>query len=147
MREGKHLVKQCSHYVETLNDLVKKMQGLRGEFTAQAKENLEAKLQTLLGSTGITLDSGRLMQEVAILIERTDIEEELVRLQEHLQHVKKLLNEKKETIGKKLDFYAQELLREVNTMGSKCSSAKITEIVVAAKNTIEQLREQIQNLE
>lgn len=147
LREGKQLIKQCLHYVDTLSELSKKMQSMRGEFTASAKENLESRLQTVLSSKAITLDSGRLMQEVAILIERTDIEEELVRLQEHIIHVKKLLQEKKESIGKKLDFYAQELLREVNTMGSKCSSAKITELVVTAKNTIEQLREQIQNLE
>lgn len=145
LREGKQLARQCLMYVDSLGELAQSIQSLRKDFVEISRQNLEEKIKTLLGSSA--LDPTRIMQEVAILAERADIEEELVRLQEHLQHVRKLLNEKKESVGKKLDFYAQELLREVNTMGSKCGSAKITELVVTAKNTIEQLREQIQNLE
>lgn len=147
LREGQQLAKQCLSYVESLNGESEKIQALRKDFVASAQENLEKKLNTILANVGGGVDSSRLLQEVAILIERSDIEEEVVRLTEHLSHVRKLLSDKKEAVGKKLDFYAQELLREVNTMGSKCASSKITQHIVTAKNTIEQLREQIQNLE
>jgi len=87
-----------------------------------------------------------LSQEVVIQVERSDINEELSRLKEHIRNYRSLLAAA-EPVGKKLDFYTQELLREVNTIGSKSSVSKLTQIVVQAKTLIERLREQVQNVE
>ncbi|RME17025.1 MAG: DUF1732 domain-containing protein, partial [Bdellovibrio sp.] len=80
------------------------------------------------------------------LLERSDISEEITRLKEHIRHVQELLKQP-ERVGKKLDFYFQELLREVNTIGSKSQFVDLTVLVVEAKDIIEKLREQVQNVE
>ncbi len=95
---------------------------------------------------GNELDMTRLTQEIVIQLERADINEELSRLQEHIKNYRQLIMSK-EAEGKKLDFYTQELLREVNTIGSKSQVAKITSAVVEAKTLIERLREQVQNVQ
>ena len=86
-------------------------------------------------------------EAVSLLLEKSDIQEELVRLTEHLNRFKALLDNQEKALGKKLDFYAQELLREVNTIGSKSSCAKLTHKVVESKALIESIREQLQNIE
>jgi uncharacterized protein (TIGR00255 family) len=83
---------------------------------------------------------------VVIQIEKSDINEELIRLKEHIQNYRQIIGSNNAQ-GKKLDFYTQELLREVNTIGSKSSVSKLTQIVVEAKTLIERLREQVQNVE
>ena len=92
------------------------------------------------------MDSARLSQEVVIQLEKSDINEELARLKEHIKNYRHLFSATGAQ-GKKLDFYTQELLREVNTIGSKSSVSKLTQIVVQAKTLIERLREQVQNIE
>ena len=92
------------------------------------------------------MDQQRLMQEIVLQLEKSDINEELQRLQEHIKNYKKLLVSASSE-GKKMDFYTQELLREVNTIGSKSQVAKLTQAVVEAKTMIERLREQVQNIE
>lgn len=92
------------------------------------------------------LDSTRLAQEASVLIEKSDINEEIIRLKEHISNCRSLLT-KKGRIGKKLEFYSQELLREVNTIGSKSQIVELTSSVVNAKTIIEQIREQVQNIE
>lgn len=92
------------------------------------------------------IDEQRLAQEVVIYIDKSDISEEIQRLGAHIEAIKKLLNQPG-SIGKKLDFYAQELLREVNTIGSKSSNAGLTQVVVDAKAIVEKYREQVQNVE
>lgn len=143
-REGDFLRKTCVDHINSLTATVKELQALRKTYIEGAQPKIEERLKKLLA--GVDTDENRIVQEVAHLVDRTDIEEEIHRLQEHVGHVLKLLGAK-DTGGKKLDFYAQELIREINTIGSKSQSAKITETVVKAKNTIEQLREQIQNIE
>jgi len=143
-REGEFLRKTCQEHVNMLASVVKELQGLRKNFVESAQPKITERLKKLAAE--IKLDDNRLVQEVAHLLDKTDIEEEIHRFQEHVCHVNKLLSQG-ETNGKKLDFYAQELLREINTIGSKSQSAKITENIVKAKNAIEQLREQIQNIE
>lgn len=92
------------------------------------------------------LDSARLAQEASVLVEKSDINEEIIRLKEHISNCKKLLSAKGR-LGKKLEFYSQELLREVNTIGSKSQIVELTSSVVNAKTIIEQIREQVQNIE
>lgn len=144
-REGKSLRSICLQHLKDLSEQLKNFKTLRTQFMAEAPEKIKEKLTKILQGQ-LQVEPARLMQEVAILADRSDIEEELNRLAEHIKNVEQLFDGDG-TNGKKLDFYAQELLREVNTIGSKSSSAKIVETVVTAKNLIEQLREQIQNIE
>ena len=92
------------------------------------------------------MDAQRISQEIVIQLEKADINEEITRLAEHLKNFEKII-EAQVVEGKKLDFYTQELLREVNTIGSKSQVAGITEAVVESKTLIERIREQVQNIE
>jgi len=105
-------------------------------------------MQELIGSRG---DPDRILQEAALLAERSDIQEEIVRLDTHIRHFFSLLDQEGE-IGKKLDFLAQEMNREANTLLSKTSGVagealRITELGLAMKSEIEKIREQVQNVE
>jgi uncharacterized protein (TIGR00255 family) len=111
-------------------------------------ERLQSRIQELIGTT---VDKERVLQEVALLVDRSDIQEEIVRLENHVQHFLGLLDEGGE-VGKKLDFLLQEMNRESNTLLSKTSglageALKITEAGLAMKAEIEKSREQVQNLE
>jgi uncharacterized protein (TIGR00255 family) len=111
-------------------------------------ERLRSRMQELIGSQ---VEPERLLQEAALLVDRSDIQEELVRLQTHIKHFLSLLDEKGE-VGKKLDFLLQEMNREANTLLSKTSglagdALKITEMGLVMKSEIEKSREQVQNVE
>ncbi len=108
------------------------------------KERVTILLQGLL--QGVELDQSRLLQEVATLAQRGDITEELVRLQSHLGALGELLRAT-DPAGKRFDFLLQEVQREVNTIGSKADDAAIRHLVVSAKEEVEKLREQVQNVE
>ncbi len=143
-KEGQFLKKVGLEYMQDLTKFRDQLLKLREQLIAEAALKMQDRIAKIMGK--IELDPQRVLQEVAHLVERSDIEEELQRFGEHIKYVVLLFKEAAAQ-GKKLDFYAQELLREINTIGSKSQSAKITEIVVGTKNTIEQLREQIQNIE
>lgn len=146
VREGRALNSVCLNQIRELEKLQKKLFLLRDKFRSDAHGRFQEKLKKTLSSSQLVLDEGRVVQEVAMILERTDVEEELTRLLEHVRNVEKLLKTQG-SVGKKLDFYAQELLREVNTIGSKSQYATITETVVSLKSMIEQFREQVQNIE
>jgi uncharacterized protein (TIGR00255 family) len=117
----------------------------------RAPERLAAELGRLRQSVaeltrGVHVDEQRLAIEVALLADRVDISEELVRFRTHLAAVRSALAGS-EAVGKQLGFLAQELLREVNTMGSKANDAAITQAVIAMKSELERFREQLENLE
>ncbi len=105
---------------------------------------LKERLEKLLGT--IELDQMRLAQEVALLADKTDVTEELVRLKSHIAQFKALL-QSAEPVGRKLDFLIQEFLREVNTVASKINDAGIAHKTVALKSELEKMREQVQNIE
>jgi uncharacterized protein (TIGR00255 family) len=105
---------------------------------------LRERIQALLGET--VIDEGRIATEVAIWAEKTDITEELARLRAHLDQLALLLREGG-MVGRTLDFLIQEMNREVNTVGSKADDLEISQAVIAAKSTLEKLREQAQNIE
>ena len=111
-------------------------------------DKLKTRMQELIGSQ---VDPERLLQEAALLVDRSDIQEELVRLDTHVKHFLGLLEQGGE-VGKKLDFLLQEMNREANTLLSKTSglagdALKITEMGLAIKTEIEKAREQVQNIE
>lgn len=144
VREGKALRSDLEKLLMALEKQIKVISGLREEANEQLQEKFEQKIRARL--KGNELDPVRLSQEIVIQLEKADINEELSRLNEHIKNYRQLV-QSQETEGKKLDFYTQELLREVNTIGSKSQVAKITQAVVEAKTLIERLREQVQNVQ
>ena len=122
-----------------------------GTIAQRAPERLKAEHQRLKQAvadlaTGVQVDEQRLALEVALLADKVDITEELVRFRTHLAACRQALGSG-EAVGKQLGFLAQELLREVNTMGSKANDAGITQAVIAMKGELEKFREQLENLE
>jgi len=148
IREGGALKKDLSKNLTALQKHVLKISKLRDDANKYLQEKFEAKIKSRLPKelAGQSVDPQRISQEIVIQLEKADINEELIRLTEHLKNFEKLI-ENSVVEGKKLDFYTQELLREVNTIGSKSQVAGITESVVEAKTLIERIREQVQNIE
>lgn len=148
-REGQALKKDLIKNLKDLQKYVLKISKLRDEANKMLQERFETKIRARLakdvaGATAV--DSQRISQEIVIQLEKADINEEITRLAEHLKNFEKII-EAPVVEGKKLDFYTQELLREVNTIGSKSQVAGITEAVVESKTLIERIREQVQNIE
>ncbi|MBT8334259.1 MAG: DUF1732 domain-containing protein, partial [Deltaproteobacteria bacterium] len=110
----------------------------------QRQELLKERLEKLLGT--VNLDPMRLAQEVALLADKTDVTEEMVRLKSHISQFESLLDSS-DQVGRKLDFLIQEFLREVNTLASKISDGPIAHKTVELKSELEKMREQVQNIE
>jgi len=110
----------------------------------QREQMLQERLEKLLGN--VQLDPARLAQEVALMADKTDVTEEIVRLRSHIQQFKLFLTEEN-GVGRKLDFLIQEFLREVNTLASKINDATIAHLTVELKSELEKMREQVQNIE
>jgi len=142
-REGKSLKKELLRLLADLQVQVQRMSKSRDAAMASAQQRLKNKMATLKSEE---LDSSRLALETALWMDKMDINEEIVRLREHVEATRALIASG-ESRGKKLDFFCQELLREVNTIGSKSQLAALTQIVIDAKTKIEQFREQVQNVE
>lgn len=141
--EGKGIQKVLSDYREKVQLLVTELASFVTEYEADFQRRYQAKLEEYLGDT---VDQDRLLTELAILLERGDIHEELDRLSIHLEKLAQLL-QTPDPVGRELDFLLQEMNREVNTIGSKSSPIKIKDIVVQLKTILEKIREQIQNVE
>lgn len=144
LREGKSIRRDLEKLLQQLDKQVSLITSLREEANVQLQEKYEQKIRSRL--KGNEIDTTRLSQEIVIQLEKADINEELSRLAEHIKNYRQLIGSQSAE-GKKLDFYTQELLREVNTIGSKSQVAKITQAVVEAKTLIERLREQVQNVQ
>ena len=145
--EGDGMEKEMRRRLVNLEQATEEVSRLRSAVTRAVMEKVQTKMQELLEN----FDQDRIVQEAAILAERSDIQEELVRLQTHIEHFRKLLDQGGE-VGKKLDFLLQELNREANTLLSKTSGItgeglRITELGLQMKSEIEKCREQVQNLE
>lgn len=143
-REGAFLKKDLERTLKLLDKTVNQVQSLRAHADTELQQKFELRMRSRL--KGIEIDPQRLSQEVLIQLEKADVNEEIVRLSEHIKNVQKLLSSS-EAEGKKLDFYIQELHREMNTIGSKSQVSSITQAVVEGKTIIERLREQVQNIE
>jgi len=142
--EGGALRSSLKERLTTLHEVQKQLSDRRGQVVAGMQSDLRARLERLLD--GVDIDPQRLAQEAAVLVDRADIQEELDRLDAHLAHFSASMEESG-AIGKRLDFIAQEISRELNTIGSKARDAELARIVVEGKSACEQLREQLQNVE
>ncbi len=148
IREAKALADDIKSNLLKLQNFISEGQKLREQINQELAKKFEDRLKNLSQNlaAGTVVDPARIAQEVIVQIDRSDINEEMSRLSEHVSAYLKLLVDNKSN-GKKMDFYAQELLREVNTIGSKSQVAKMTALVVDAKTLIERIREQVQNVE
>jgi uncharacterized protein (TIGR00255 family) len=147
-QEGRSIERELRERMDHLRAAVKVVQDHRRAMLQTYTERLQSRLQELLGASP---DRERVLQEAALLVDRSDIQEEIVRLENHVQHFLDLLDQQGE-VGKKLDFLLQEMNREANTLLSKTSglageALKITEAGLSMKAEIEKSREQVQNLE
>ncbi len=143
-REGERLKNDILTKLDYIEETVAKIELRSPEVTCEYRDKLYQKLSDILQDKNI--DEARILTEAAIFADKTAVDEETVRLKSHVQSFRELL-ELDEPIGKKLDFLVQEMNREVNTTGSKCSDLTITKMVVDLKSTVEKIREQIQNIE
>lgn len=142
--EGKALAEDVFQRVDRLEIINKRLADMVPGIIEDFRAKFHERLKKLL--SGVEYDRDRVFQEIALLIEKSDITEELTRTGNHLKQFKKILVNG-DTIGKRLDFLLQELNREVNTIASKAGDYRISEIVVEMKSEIEKIREQIQNIQ
>jgi len=143
-REGEALTAELRHRLELLERSAQQIGARAPERLVRERDRLRAAVAQLLD--GRSVDEERLAQELAFLADKLDITEELVRFRTHVAAVRGALASN-EPVGKQLGFLAQELGREVNTMGSKAGDAEIAQQVVAMKGELEKFREQLENLE
>jgi len=134
------LLKRLNIIKQKVDEISKLSTGLIDEYVVKLKERIKQILKTQ------EIDERRLAEEVVIYADKCSIEEEVTRLDSHIQQFKTLLNSN-EAIGKKLDFLTQEMNRETNTIGSKANNLEITNRVIDIKTEIENIREQVQNIE
>jgi uncharacterized protein (TIGR00255 family) len=142
--EGVTLARVLGERLAELQAAAARLRARAPEVRGELHEGLRRRVRELLA--GPAVDELRLAQEVALLADRSDVVEELDRLDGHLHHFAVLLAEPG-ALGKRLDFLAQEILRELNTLGAKCRDGEMTHTVLDAKVLCEQLREQVQNVE
>ncbi len=144
IQEGQILAKDIRDRLESLSQIVEAVREHAKDYPRSVRETLEQNLKEILN--GQNTDPARLLQEVAYYAERRDVTEELVRLQSHLSQCRQLIDGS-ETAGRKLDFLLQEILREINTIGSKCDLLAVSQAVIEMKTEVEKIREQAQNVE
>jgi uncharacterized protein (TIGR00255 family) len=143
LQEGKALESKFKEYVNTINDLLKKIDEYEPGRIKKIKDRLTGNLQELIGND--RADVNRLEQEIIYYIEKIDISEEKVRLGNHLGYFIEVL-EKEDNAGKKLGFISQEIGREINTIGSKANDPDIQMLVVGMKDELEKIKEQLANV-
>lgn len=140
--EGAIIKNDIQHSLEQVSKDANKIKALSGAMLKEKKDNLKKKLVSI---TEGMIDNSRIYSEIGILVDKLDINEELVRLNDHLKKFKALMNEK-EQMGRKLDFLSQELFREINTIASKSNCSEISHLAVNVKNHIDKVREHCRNI-
>ena len=143
LREGRNIKTQLSNYIDELERVTDSISERYPQTVKEYTERLKKSVRELIDRD---IDETRLLTEVAIMADRSAIDEEVVRLHSHITQLRQLLADE-EPVGRRVDFLVQELNREVNTISSKSQDVPITNLVIEAKAIIEKLREQIQNIE
>lgn len=142
MREGERIAAQIRARAQTIRRIVSTVRARTSEIGGKLRIKLRARFDELQ----LSVDNGRLEQELVLLLQRLDVSEELDRLDSHVSELEAAFD-KDQAAGKRLDFLMQEFNREANTLGSKCQDTSVTREVIKLKVLIEQMREQIQNIE
>ncbi|AJG97875.1 YicC/YloC family endoribonuclease [Clostridium beijerinckii] len=143
-KEGEKLKVDILSKIEIIENYVEEIEKVADSIPKNYKKKLEERLEELL--SGVDIDESRIALEVAILSDKAAVDEEITRLRSHLSQMKSTLD-LDEPIGRKLDFIIQEMNREANTIASKSTEINMTNKVIEIKNTIEKIREQVQNIE
>ena len=143
-REGKHLAKDLIHRLKAIRKKLKEVRGLHPDVVKRYRATLLDRIE----KAGLPLpkDDERVLKEITFFADRADVSEELTRLESHLAQFAHHLR-RKEPVGRTLEFIAQEIFRELNTLGAKANDAAISQRVIACKAELEKIREQVQNLE
>ncbi|MGZ8779743.1 MAG: YicC/YloC family endoribonuclease [Thermoanaerobaculia bacterium] len=145
-REGESLHADIVARLASIRQLQQRLAAHRDEIRGELLASFQQRVQEIAASAGVEVSQDRIAQEVVMQVEKGDIAEELTRLTHHVQQMDAAVAGK-EPAGKKLDFLSQEMLREINTMGSKSRAATIRSLVVELKTEVERIREQVQNVE
>lgn len=143
-KEGALLQKQLEEILKKISAYTRKIETL----SPQASIDYEKRLIARLKKSGLkqVLDDERILKEIALFAEKVDVSEEVHRLASHFKQVEASFKQRKPA-GRTLDFLAQEMLREMNTIGSKCNNAAITKLVIQSKAELDRFKEQVQNIE
>ncbi|TCK16454.1 YicC/YloC family endoribonuclease [Marinobacterium mangrovicola] len=141
-REGQELNQLVNQRLDSISEIVAEVRSLMPKILEAQRESIRAKI----ADVSVEIDPSRLEQEIVMIAQRADVDEEMDRLDTHVQEVRRVLGQKG-PIGRRLDFLMQELNREANTLSSKSIVAATTQRAVELKVLIEQMREQIQNIE
>ena len=144
--EGIHIQQDLLYRLSQMTNIIEDINSHKADAVIAYKENLRTKMMDYVEGLDITVNEDRLLQEVAIMADKTDITEEIVRFRSHVVQLTNTLK-MDEPIGRKLDFIIQEMNREVNTIGSKAMDITLTDHVVQLKCELEKVREQVQNIE
>ena len=144
--EGEHIQQDLVDRITTLENIISHIDTNKAGAVEAYREHIRGKIQEYLVSLEASISEERFLQEIAILADKTDITEEIVRFTSHVVQLKNTLADTN-SIGRKVDFILQEMNREVNTIGSKAMDSNITEFVVQLKCELEKIREQVQNVE
>lgn len=145
-REGLAIQADLSQRLKIMAELIEQINDRSHEAVEKYRERIHKRIEELLRDE-VSLDESRIAVEVAIMAERCDITEEIVRLRSHLSQIRDNLGNSEEPIGRRLDFILQEVNREVNTIASKASNTKISTYCIQFKDETEKMREQVQNIE
>jgi uncharacterized protein (TIGR00255 family) len=145
-REGEALRNDIAMRTHSIRELSEQLARHRDDVRAELLATYKQRVQEIASAAGVNVPEERIAQEVVMMVEKGDIAEELQRLAHHVEQIEKAIGSR-EAAGKKLDFLSQEMIREINTMGSKSRSAAIRTLVVELKTEVERIREQVQNVE
>ena len=146
IQEGAALEAMFNEKLDGIADLLAQVEPLEKSRVPKIKERLEASLAQLSAETQAQIDRNRLEQEMIYYLEKLDITEEKVRLTNHIKYFREVMNEGENGVGKKLGFIAQEMGREINTLGSKSNQSEMQILVVKMKDILEQIKEQVFNV-
>ena len=145
-QEGAALQAMFTEKLDGIADLLAQVEPFEKGRVAKIKERLEASLAQLSADTQAQIDRNRLEQEMIYYLEKLDITEEKVRLTNHIKYFRECMAAEGSGVGKKLGFIAQEMGREINTLGSKANQSEMQIIVVKMKDILEQIKEQVLNV-
>lgn len=144
--EGETLTRDLEARALRVGELAEQVETRAPVVVREYREKLKARIENLLKDTGVAVEDAVLVRETAFFADRCDITEEITRLRHHCEQFVKSLHQN-DAVGRKLDFIAQEMLRETNTIGSKASDPAVATLVVEMKSEVEKIKEQVQNLE
>lgn len=145
VNDGAYLIADIENRIIDTNKMLENLESIQTTVSSDYRKRIERRIEEYVGGR-LTLDDTQLHQEIAILSEKGDITEELTRMFSHLEQFQVIMEETS-PLGRRLDFIAQEMHREVNTIGAKSIDSRVSNLIVSIKNELEKIREQIQNIE